>query len=207
MLRIVSAVVGAVMATGAVAAEPRALVMDIIGDTNPMIDAFDELDAGARIALVGDAEITLTFYPTCEDVTVRGGTVTITDTQMTVDQGEIVSSEGAECPSDVKLAPSDVINAAIITRAARPMPKIALRPVVSVIGADADGYTRMVVHTVDGRVGEVSMDDGKAVWPESVAALSAGSEYLVVLMGNGVQMRVAKVMAEADAPRVTVLRQ
>ena len=65
----------------------RALVTDVTGDVSPEIYAFDEVPAGTVIDLGTGGELSLTFYPTCSDVTLRGGKVTIGDDTISTSDG------------------------------------------------------------------------------------------------------------------------
>lgn len=209
MFRLLAVFAFLVLSWSAHAGEPRALVMDVVGETSPDVFAFDEIDAGTTITLVGDAEISMTFYPTCEDVTIRGGSIKVHDEAMMVeDPGIVVNYTKGECPGAVKLVESDIINAAIITRSATiTHQKIALRPRIAVIGPDTDGYDRVAIHGSDGIVASMRLDGNAAVWPDGQRGLKAGGRYLVAVTGTDVPIRIAKVVAEAEAPALLLLRQ
>ena len=189
------------------AGEPRALVMDVTGFSEPEIMAFDELGDGTSVTLEAKAELSLTFYPTCEDLTIRGGTVKIAAGKLDIAGGEIVSRAKGECPGHVKLSPSDVINASIVTRSVKPRPWINPQPLmIGLVGPGAKNYEKIGVYAKDGVVFEAPLDGRGIVWPAETAPLELGKQYLVVLTGAETQMFAARVLPDEDAPRVTVFR-
>ncbi|MEM1161815.1 MAG: hypothetical protein AAGJ28_12845 [Pseudomonadota bacterium] len=193
----------------AAADSPKALIIDIIGSVEPAVEAFDEIPAGQTLTLAPGSEISLTFYPTCEDVSIRGGTLSIGDDSMTIDDdGEVTAYTKGECPGNVELKASDLINAAIITRSNDSRPAISLRPTSAVIGRDISRFNAVAIYNIDNTlVQEVPLNGRKAIWPADVAPLTDGSEYLLVVKGTDVQMQQAKILAVADAPQVIILRQ
>ncbi|MEM9060634.1 MAG: hypothetical protein AAGD13_09245 [Pseudomonadota bacterium] len=193
----------------AAAADPRALVTDVIGTTTPEIFAFDEIDAGTTIVLGASSEVRLTFYPTCEDVAVRGGEIAIFDTHMTIEgDGELLEYIEGNCPSAVKLTESDIINAAVISRAmnVRIDPEISLRPVVGVGGANAGAFHTIIVTGSRGMRVAMPIVGRKGVWPADAEPLKNGKKYGIAIIGDTVKPRVAKVIANSDAPELLVLR-
>ena len=208
MKRYLVAAIFAAASSYALADQPRALVMDMIGESEPEISAFDELNDGASIKLVGEAEISLTFYPTCEDVTVRGGTLRIDNDKLALAGGKIISRVKGECPGYVKLSPSDIINASIVTRSVKPKPWISPDPAaVLAIGEGTGTYDYFAVYSADGMILETTMENHKAIWPAGTPSLEAGKLYLFVLTGPEQQMHQARVLIDEKAPRVIVLRQ
>lgn len=214
MLRSVLAVIllcagGFSAGNAAQAGEPRALVLDVTGKIEPETLAFDELAAGALIELAPGAEISLTFYPTCEDLTVRGGSITVKDRSMLVgDNGEVVAYTKSECPGTVTLAVSDTVLPAIVTRSIRP-DLTALDPdtVIAVSGPDADLYTRVAIHGSDGEIGSAPIIGRRAAWADGMPALVPARQYRIVVSGPGAQMRAASVVAATDGPAILLLRQ
>ena len=190
--------------------EMRALVTDVTGDVSPEIYPFDEVPAGTVIDLGASGELSLTFYPNCSDVTLRGGKVTIgDDTISTSDGTEMLSQTEGDCPGAVKLAESDIINAAVISRSRGNSlrPRVNPRPVFGVSGANAASYDRVLIR--DGRrtLAEVSLTGRTGEWPADAPALEDGRTYAVALIGPDVKPYIAKIVASADAPELLVLRQ
>lgn len=196
-------------ATAALAEQPRALVMDLSGKVEPAISAFDEINDGALIKLDPDAKISLTFYPTCENLTIKGGSIKIAGKKLSVTGGKIVSKAKGECPGNVALAPADLINASIITRSIRPRPWISPDPsTILAVGAGTGEYTKFSVYSKgEGVIVEAVMKNHKAVWPDGAPKLKPGKMYLFVLTGPDKQMHQARVMVDEKAPRILVLRQ
>lgn len=188
----------------------RALVTDVIGDTSPEVFAFDEITSGTVIDLGADSEIRLTFYPTCDDVVIRGGQVEIYDDYMNIEgNGELLDHVQGECPSAVKLAESDIINAAVISRAIGGSlnPQISARPTFGVSGENAAIYNRLLVRDGKKNMADLEIVGRKAAWPADAPDLRTGRSYSVVLLGPDVKPHVAKVDASETAPELLVLRQ
>src|SRR5215471_9971767 len=82
------------------AAEPNAvgIIMKVVGDTDPGLPPREEVPANTVIKLGPGAELTFLHYsPTCELVTVAGGTLKLTKTDFTTD-GEVKSRQNRPCP-------------------------------------------------------------------------------------------------------------
>ena len=189
------------------AGEPRALILDILGFSEPKIDSFDELNDGANILLEAKAEIALTYYPTCEDLTIRGGRITISGEKMTLDNGELVSRTKGVCPGNVKLSPADVVNASVVTRSIRTKPIISTAPKrIGIAGPGAAKYTNIGVYGPDGAVFEAKLEGRGAAWPKDAGTLEPGKQYTIVLTGPEVQMFAARVVPDETASPVTVFR-
>ena len=187
--------------------EPRALVMDIAGFSDPAIEAFDELNDGAEVKLEAKAEIAMTFYPTCEDLTIRGGTLSIAEGKLAIKDGTIVSRAKGECPGHVKLSPADVVNASIVTRTIKQRPWINTDPLmIGLAGSKAGAYEKIGVYATDGTVFEAPLTGRGVVWPEGAGKLKPGEQYTIVLTGKDIQTFAAKVIPDEKAPRVTVFR-
>lgn len=193
------------VATGA--GEARALVLDITGPSVPGIEAFDELADGASIVLDPKTEMTLTYYPTCEDLTIRGGHIRIAGERMMLDKGELIARSKGDCPGSVKLSAVQVVNASVVTRAVRKGPAISTTPkMIGVAGPGAAKYTKIGVYGAGGKVFEANMAGRGAAWPDGTPALAAGAIYTVVFTGPDAQKYAARVIPNKTASRVTVFR-
>ncbi len=188
----------------------RALITDVIGDTTPEVYAFDEVPAGTVIDLGSNSEIRLTFYPTCDDVVIRGGKIEIYDEYMNIEgNGELLDHVQGECPSAVKLAESDIINAAVISRSIGVSinPRVNSRPTFGVTGPNATNYDTLLVRDGKKNLAKIVLNGRKAVWPADAPNLKEGRSYSVALIGPNVKPHVAKVVASETAPEILVLRQ
>ena len=107
LYRIVLALVAALSVPGlANAAEPNAvgMIMKVVGETDPNLLAREEVAANTVIKLGPGAELTFLHYPpSCELVTVAGGTLKLTKTAFTTD-GEVKSQQGRPCPRVYELS-------------------------------------------------------------------------------------------------------
>lgn len=187
--------------------EPRALIIDIIGFTEPQIDPFDELNDGASILLEATAEMAMTYYPTCEDIKIRGGRISIKGERMTLENSEVVGRTKGQCPGNVDLSPADLVNASVVTRTAVSKPTISTTPkLIGVVGKGAAKYTTISVYGPDGPVFEAPLKGRGAAWPEDAGELDPGKQYTIVLTGPEVQMFAARVKPDGEASPVTVFR-
>ena len=187
--------------------EPRALIIDILGLSEPAIDAFDELNDGASILLGDEAELVLTYYPTCEDLTIRGGRISIEGERMTLDDGKLVARETGHCPGDVRLSPADIVNASVLLRSIRRRPLISTTPkLIGVTGPGSENYSKIAFYGPEGLLFEADLDGRRVPWPEQAGDLAADQIHTVVLSGADVQTFAARVRAVEDASPVTVFR-
>lgn len=80
-----------------VAATPVAMVMDVVGATEPLLAVHQEMGPGTQVLLAPDARISILHYRACSIVTVTGGSVTITAGAVDVITGKKESKAGP-CP-------------------------------------------------------------------------------------------------------------
>lgn len=187
--------------------EPRALIMDILGFSEPRIDAFDELGDGASILLEETAELAMTFYPTCEDLKIRGGKITISGDKLTLVNGKLVAREKGECPGNVKLSPADVVNASVVTRSIKTKPIISTTPkFIAIAGPGASKYNKIGVYGPDGVVFEAELKTRGVAWPEDAGELKAGLQYTIALTGPDTQMFAARVVPIEGVSNITMFR-
>ena len=88
------------------AAEPNAvgIIMKVNGETDPILPPREEVAANTVIKLAAGTELTFLHYPpTCELVTVAGGTLKLTKTDFTTD-GEVKSQQNRPCPRTYELS-------------------------------------------------------------------------------------------------------
>src|SRR6266446_2703577 len=88
------------------AAEPNAvgMIMKVTGETDPTLPAREEISANTVIKLGPGTELTFLHYPpSCELVTVAGGTLKLTKTAFTTD-GEVTSQQNRPCPRVYELS-------------------------------------------------------------------------------------------------------
>lgn len=208
MRKILLVIAAALAAPSIAAAEPTVLIIDMSGTSTPKVEAFDELDAGAVVTLGALSKIALTFYPTCEELTIQGGTIRIMDDHLTIDDsGKVIAHSKGACPGAVSLTAVDIINAAIITRAApKDQPKIALRPVIGLVGITPGAYDTMSIRSSNGWSQTLPINGRRIAWPAGMPPLNAGGRYIVTITGPDVQPFAAKVTAVEDAPGVTLLQ-
>ncbi len=198
----------ATFAAGQACAEgTRALVLDVLGDVAPPVELFQELEIGDRLTLGPAAEITLTHYAACEEVTLRGGTITIEDASMTAVGSALIGRVEADCPEMVSLTAADITNAAIITRAMSDKPLVPLRPNIAIAVPNAASYNELSVMGGDGAVATVAISGRRVAWPSGTAPLMDGGDYTIILRGPEAQQFAARVKADAMSLGLVVLRR
>ncbi|MEO8676893.1 MAG: hypothetical protein ABI569_15065 [Casimicrobiaceae bacterium] len=165
---------------------PAAMVLDVTGQTAPALKARDEISVGTTIALQPTAQITILHYAACSIATIRGGSVSISPSQIDASAENIVSARKGPCPRVHRLSTtaSHPSSGAVVMRSL-PTP-LYLSPEVyfSVTGSgageprsaevfDEKNETRIAVLTVE----------GPAV--KSAQLLPAGQKYVLRLLLKG----------------------
>lgn len=190
------------------AEEPQAVILDVVGDTTPAVEAFDELPAGTKLTLSPGAVVQLGHYATCAEVTVEGGTIAIEAERVMFDGNKSVTQDGETCVSNVTLAVADLVSASIVTRSVvSGLPQIAPKPAVAVAGPDADGYTTLFVIAGGKTVMTTDIVDRRAQVPADAEALVPGQTVTLVVKGPDVRQRAARAEVAEDAAGWVVLRQ
>jgi hypothetical protein len=162
------------------AAEPNAvgIVMRVTGETEPNLPPREELPANTLIKLGPGAELTFLHYPpTCELVTVAGGTLKLTKTAFTTD-GEVKSRQSRPCPRVYELSGTGG------GWVARDLLRLAVDPEIIFAGSRAGEVTEAAVYErgePDRFLYRLELVDHRATLPTVTTPLSPNHRYLLKL--------------------------
>jgi len=162
------------------AAEPNAvgIIMKVTGETDPGLPLREEVSANTVIKLGPGAELTFLHYPpTCELVTVAGGTLKLTKTAFTTD-GEVKSQQDRPCPRVYELSGTGG------GWVARDLLRLPLAPEILFAGSRAGEVTDAAVYEKgepDRLLYRLELADQRATPPASAAPLEPNRRYLLIL--------------------------
>lgn len=200
------AVVGLALIAGpALAGPPAALIIDVTGSVSPEIEAFDEVEAGTELTLSGGAELTLSHYGTCDEVSVRGGSIEVGTLDLGLARTTVVSRSRADCSEPVSLSETDTASASVIMRNFEQLPKVPLSPAIVISGKKRAGFDAMAILRGDKQIATLTVAQGKVAWPTDGLYLSNGTKYVLVLTGRSGEHR-ATVVADRERSGRVVLR-
>ena len=140
--------IGFIVATKlAVAQEgrPAGLVMALSGTTNPPVVAMAEIAADRALHLAPGTRLTFLHYGLCKQVTVSGGTLSITRDKFAAD-GQIIDERDGPCPHTYLLGGS---SAGIVMRGANELPRWPLNPEIVLVGSESDGLLQAAIYAED----------------------------------------------------------
>lgn len=170
--------------------KPAAMVEEVRNAPGAGVEFTDYVFPGQRIQLGARGELKLSYLASCRSETIRGGTVTIGESQSSVAGGRI---EGAEKPCDTKRFAADVQTAEAGAGVKR------LTPFDSKSWAEVALATPCPIFRWDGK-GNASIrildENRKPVWsanttksfveyPANAPALEPGAPYVVEVSGLG----------------------
>ncbi len=176
------------LAATSVVAEPVALVLDIVGEVSPPLEAFSEIEAGKSFDLGASGRMDFLHYPTCQKVLVEGGRLSLTAENFRVSKGKVIDMSHAECPQRVQLASADAgagIAGVVLRGAADGALKVSQRPSFLLLGATASQFKQLQVMQGKNLLLSAALDNKPLAWPETLNPLQADGEYSVVLSGAG----------------------
>src|SRR5438132_3410830 len=162
------------------AAEPNAvgIIMKVIGETDPGLPLREEVSANTVIKLGPGAELTFLHYPpTCELVTVAGGTLKLTKTAFTTD-GEVKSQQNRPCPRVYELSGTGG------GWVARDLLRLPVAPEIILAGNRAGEVTEAAVYEKgqpDRLLYCLELAEQRATLPASAAPLEPNHRYLLKL--------------------------
>lgn len=174
------------------AAEPVALVLDIVGEVTPALEAFSEIQAGQSFDLGVGAHMDFLHYPTCQKVVVEGGKLSLSAENFRVSKGKVIDMSRAECPQRVQLASNEGgagIAGVVLRSAADGVLKVSQRPSFLLMGASAGQFKRLQVMQGKTSLFDAALDSKPLTWPEALDPLQADGEYSVMLSGDGTLTR------------------
>lgn len=161
------------------AAEPVALIMELDGDTDPMVEPFGELAPNDAISLSDGATMLFLHYPSCSEVTVQGGRLVMSAERYTLQGGRIVSVDRARCPKTVVLASSGQVGGVIIRGPASA--KLGTRPEFIIAGKDVMDIAMVHVRRGEQMIAKVAMQGRNFEWPKELPNLAPAKDYVAEL--------------------------
>src|SRR6266446_5253904 len=162
------------------AAEPNAvgMIMKVTGETDPTLPAREEISANTVIKLGPGTELTFLHYPpSCELVTVAGGTLKLTKTAFTTD-GEVKSQQGRPCPRVYELSGTGG------GWVARDLLRLSVDPEIIFAGSRAGEVTEAAVYEKgepDRFLYRLELVDHRAAPPTATTPLAPNHRYLLKL--------------------------
>ncbi len=191
-------------AGGALAGEPAALVLDVIGDTEPAIFAYSEIEAGTEITLADEATLSLIHYGTCTALTLVGGSLRIEANRYRIGRSRVEQERSQECPNEVALA-EDGTAAGVLMRGGDGALHLPLRPSFVLAGGRADTVERIDILSGTEPVMSLPVKARHVDWPQDAAALESGSEYGVSIRRLDGSSTDYAFIANARGPRSLVI--
>ena len=189
----------------AVAEETGALVIDVVGEVSPAVDAFEDVAPGTVLALGAGAELTISHYRACEEVTLAGGRVTVGMDGLELDGTETLAREAVDCPSNVALAVSDTASATVIVRNFEELPRVPISPSIVLIGENAGKFNSMTLRRENQVITSLDIVNRQVQWPAEGLYLSNRTKYELVLAGDEGEF-AAEVVADRRTDARVVLR-
>ena len=192
-------------AQAASAEEAGALVIDVVGDVSPAVGAFEDVAVGTKFVLTATAELTISHYSACEELTVRGGEVQVLDKTLELVGSEVVDRVQVDCPEAIALAAADTASATVVVRNFSELPKVPLSPSIVLVGASADDCDTFTLLRDNNKIVDLEIRDRQVVWPEAGLYLSDRTKYSVSLTGPGGEFG-AEIVADKRTSARVVLR-
>lgn len=166
------------------AAEPNAvgIIMKVVGETEPGLPLREEVAANTVIKLGPGAELTFLHYPpTCELVTVAGGTLKLTKTAFTTD-GEVKSQQNRPCPRVYELSGTGG------GWVARDLLRLPVAPEIIFSGSRAGEVTAAAVYqegNPDPLLYRLELANQRATLPANAAFLEPNRHYMLKVSIDG----------------------
>jgi hypothetical protein len=189
------------------AAEPVALVLELDGAMEPPVEPFSELAPGETIRLSDGATLAFLHYPSCAEVTVRGGRLVLSEQRYTLQGGKIVSVDRARCPKTVVLTENRQVGGVLLRGGGGP--SLSTRPEFVIAGQGAGDVARVRVRDGDTVLAEAAVAGKWFEWPEGAAELAAKKGYKAELLdASGAVLKTLEFEAKSKRGRkqVTVVR-
>jgi hypothetical protein len=164
---------------------PAALVMAVSGSTTPAVAAMSEIPSGAPLRLAPGAELTLLHYARCKMVTVTGGTVTVTRTDLVTD-GTIIAEVDAPCPRVHQLSANapGTVSGGLVMRGLSAAPRWPLNREIVLAGNGTDRLKAAAIYAEgrpDAPLVRLDVSGHQARFPAGLAPLAVNARYVLRL--------------------------
>lgn len=195
------------------AAGPAALVEDVAGPVTS-VGVFDYLDAGTTVTLPPGARIVIGYLQSCVRETVRGGTITIGETQSTITGAESVERSRIECDSKgLRLTVQQAGKAGVMVFRAPTTPKrqqARVKPDLVVYGlsplVDTGGERRLAIERLDRANEKITIEADPAAKTRMFdlarrkLELAPGGTYRLVSGDREIVIRIHPFAAGGEGP-------
>jgi hypothetical protein len=184
---VVAAFLLCIMAGRTLADEPPvALVMAVSGSITPSIAAMSEIPSGSPLRLAPGAELTFLHYARCKMVTVNGGTVTVTRTDVVTD-GKTVAEQDAPCPRVHQLGANaaGTVAGGLVMRGLSSPPRWPLNREIALAGNGTDRLKGAAIYAeghLDAPLMRLDVSGHQARLPADSAPLAVNERYVLRLM-------------------------
>ena len=169
------------------------LVVEAQGRMEPHIEAFSELAIGTTVRLDGEARLKIAHYHTCEVVSFVGGQIDFSRFQYFARGSKVRVHQRRTCPTRYTLKKYETAGGMIM----RFGETITTRPTIVLLGPGAKTIRSIQIHQEQQIVFEVTVEDGKPVWPTSLE-LTPGLYYRFDFVSSKGIARQATFMARAS---------
>lgn len=189
------------------AAEPVALVLELDGAMEPQVEPFSELAPGDTIELSDGATLAFLHYPSCAEVTVRGGRLVLSEQRYTLQRGKIVSVDRARCPKTVVLSENRQVGGVLLRSGGSPT--LSTRPEFVIAGQGIGEVARVRVRDGDTVIAEAPLSGKWFEWPKDASELIPKGGYTAELLdksGAVLQSLEFEAKSKRGRKQVTVVR-
>jgi hypothetical protein len=181
-LAFVSMVALSTIPTFAHAASFAGIVEDISGVSDSKLTPSSEIKSGSQIALGTSGTLTFVHYNACTEVSVTGGTVTVTATDYNVVGGTLTENKVA-CPELVPVVSTTSVAGGLVMRGVGETNSLGVSPKVMLSGKSATlvnhvAFVASDKQTVQGEVvnGRVALGAGVSLKPGKYDMQLTGAE-------------------------------
>ncbi len=201
-LAFVSMVALSAIPTVSMAAGTAAIVEDISGVPDTKLAAASEITSGAQIALGTTGSLTFVHYLSCNEVSITGGTATITATDYSVVGGKLTENKVA-CPERVPVMSTTSVAGGLVMRGVGETNSLGVLPKVMLSGKSATAVNHVAFVAADKQTVQGDVTNGRVALASGVA-LKPG-KYNMVLTGADKSLTIpVEVGADAYSPLLII---
>lgn len=167
---------------------PAAMILEVDGAAPPGVEEFAPIKAGAAYVLPKATTVAFNHLALCQTVRVKGGILIVNEEDFSNPDGEVLSTEKAECPQKIALKSEGVVGG-VRLRAFETKPKdirrtLPVRPVIFLRGKKASSVGRIEIRQGDKVLVKLPVSRDPVVWPSKVAPLAHDTTYVIKLAGK-----------------------
>ncbi len=162
-----------------------ALVTDVGGRTEPVVEPFSEMPAGSTVRLAPGTTLNVLFYSSCEELSIAGaGQVTFTEDELRIADARVASRQSTPCPRKVTVRKDGTVGGVLIRGAPTVKTAPALSPTPGFIfaGRAAKAYDRILIAHGNTVVLDAGLTTPSFTWPRGTPPLQPGILHTLVLV-------------------------